>query len=161
MQAGRQGSSAPRIWWATVLSSKGSRDGKRLPLALSLSSSSSLESSKNIWPYKVELGLSWCLIHWEVWSLNSCPWFEPECRHHPIPQPMTWGIAPTSSSPTSLPHSDGFLDQLSIYSDFPKFPRFPPLSVVTCWDFYDYLCNYPTSSLFTLNEKATYWEKIT
>ena len=46
MQAGRQEGSAPRIWWATVLLSKGSKGWKRQPLSLSLSNSSSLVSSK-------------------------------------------------------------------------------------------------------------------
>ena len=38
MQVGRQGGSAPRIRWAIVLSSTGSRGQKRLPLPLALSS---------------------------------------------------------------------------------------------------------------------------
>ena len=48
MKAGRQGGSALRIQWATVLSSKGTGCGKRLPLPLSSSSSSSLEYSKRV-----------------------------------------------------------------------------------------------------------------
>ena len=45
---GRQGDSALRIRWATILSSKGSGGGEKLPLPLSSSSSSSLVSSKGI-----------------------------------------------------------------------------------------------------------------
>ena len=38
--------------------------------------------------------------------------------------------------------SDGSLTVVS-----PKFPRFPSLSTVTYWDFYNYLCNHPTLAL--------------
>ena len=44
------------------------------------------------------------------------------------------------SSPASLPRAEGFLEQLLTYGDLPKSPRFPSLSVVPCWDFYNYLC---------------------
>jgi len=36
-------------------------------------------------------------------SLHSCPWSEPECRPHPNPHPMTWGISQASNSQASLP----------------------------------------------------------
>ena len=44
-------------------------------------------------------------------------------------------------------HSDGFLEGLLICRGLPNFPRFSSLSVVPYWDFYSYLCNYPTPSL--------------
>ena len=74
------------------------------------------------------------------WSLNSCPRSEPECRPHPIPQPMTWGKYLASTSQASLLCSDGFLEQLLIYSGLPKFPRFPSLSMVPYWDLHNCLC---------------------
>ena len=43
--------------------------------------------------------------------------------------------------------ADGFLEQLLIYSGLPNFPRFPSLSMVLYWNFYNYVCNYPTLSL--------------
>ena len=52
---GRQGGSAPRIWWATVLSSKGG-GRKRPPLPLSRSNSSSLVSGKRVVDPKVKRG---------------------------------------------------------------------------------------------------------
>ena len=123
-------------------------DGKRAPLPLSSNSSSSLVSGKRVFDPKILLGLSWCLFKSaEVWSLNSCPWSEPECRPHPIPHSITWGISHASTSQASLPCSDGPLEQLSTYSDLPKSPRFPSLTVVLYWDFHNYLCNSPTPSL--------------
>ena len=85
---------------------------------------------------------SWYLVFKsaEGWSSNSCSRSEPECRPHPIHHPMTWGIAGASTSQASLPCSDGFLEQLLTYSDPPKSPRFPSLSMVPYWDFYNYLC---------------------
>ena len=33
-----------------------------------------------------------------------------------------------------------FLGNLLTYSDLPNSPKFPSLSVVPCWNFYNYLC---------------------
>ena len=33
-----------------------------------------------------------------------------------------------------------FLSNLLTYSDLPKSPRFPSLSMILYWDFYNYLC---------------------
>ena len=52
--------------------------------------------------------------------------------------------------------SVGFLEWLLTYSGIPKFPRFPSLSVVPYWDFYNYLCNYPTLSLYQ-RDSLTEW----
>ena len=38
-------------------------------------------------------------------------------------------------------YSDGFLKWLLTYNGLPNFPRFPSLTVVPYWDFYNYLCN--------------------
>ena len=73
-------------------------------------------------------------------SSNSCLWSASGCRPHPIPHPVTWGISCASTSQAGLPCSDGFLEQLLTYSDFPKSSRFPSLSVVPSWDFCNYLC---------------------
>ena len=53
-----------------------------------------------------------------------------------------------------LLHFYGFLEQLLTYSGLPKFSRFSSLSVVSHWDFYNYLCNYPTPSLY-----CTAWKR--
>ena len=71
---------------------------------------------------------------------NSCPWSELECRPRPIPHPMMQSIALTSTSQASLPCSDDPLEQLLTYSDLPKSRRFPSLSIVPYWDFYNYRC---------------------
>ena len=135
MQVGRQGGSAPGIKWATVLESKGSLGPGNAGEVRKTTSSSFFWIVAPPWyqvrDTKVRLGLSWFLFKSaEGWSLNSCPWSEPECRSHPIPHPMTWGISHASSSQASLPCSEGPLEQLLIYSDLPKSPRFSSLSVV-------------------------------
>ena len=75
------------------------------------------------------------------WSSNSCPWSESECRPHPIPDPMIRGNSCTSTSQASLPCSAGFSGAtyyLTVFS--PKSPRFPSLSMILYWDFYNNLC---------------------
>ena len=75
------------------------------------------------------------------WSSDSCPWSESECRPHPIPDPMIRGNSCTSTSQASLPCSAGFSGAtyyLTVIS--PKSPRFPSLSMILYWDFYNYLC---------------------
>ena len=62
---------------------------------------------------------------------------------HPIP--TQWPAASTSQA--SLLCSDGSLEQLLTYSDLPKFPRFPSLSLVRYRGFYNHFCNCPTPSL--------------
>ena len=69
-------------------------------------------------------------------SSHSRPWSESECRPHPTPYLMSRA----SISQASLPHSDGFHEQLLTYSDLPKSPKFPSLSMVPYWDFYNHLC---------------------
>ena len=96
-------------------------------------------------------------------SSNSCPWSESECSPHPIPHPISWGIA--SNSQTSLPPSFFFLfnlcflfiiveisfipnsllwrlEQSLTYSDLPKSPSFPSLTMVSHWNFYNPTCAY-------------------
>ena len=124
MQAGMKGGFALRIWWATVLSSEGS-GGRKRPLFLSGGSRSSLVSTQR------------CVFKSaEKQSPNSCRWSKSECRPHPIPHPTSHA----STSLASLPHSDGFLEQLLAYSHLPTSPRFPFLSMILYWDFYNYLC---------------------
>ena len=126
MQTGRQGGSAPKIRWATVLSSTGVRVRKD-SLFLSGSRSSSVVSGKL------------CIQISRRWSLNSCSWSESECRPHPMPNTTTWGNSHNSTNQASLPCSDGFLEQLLTYGDLPKSPKIPSLSIVPYWDFYNYL----------------------
>lgn len=40
--------------------------------------------------------------------------------------------------------TEGFLEPSLTYSALPKFPGFPALSPVPCWDFHSYLCDSPT-----------------
>ena len=122
----RQGGSALRIRWATVLSSKESGMGKD-SLFFSGSSSSCLVFGIQI-SGRVVLK---CLPL--VWT-----WMQ--ASSHPFPDPTTWGKSHASTSPARLPCSDGFLEQFLTYSYLPKCPRFPSLSVVPYWDFYNYLC---------------------
>ena len=105
-QADRQGDSALRIQWATVLSSKGSRGQKRSPILLS--SSSSLVSGK------VYIQISRRV----VLKLPPMVWIWMQASPHSPP------ISCTSTSQASLPHSDGPPEQLLTYSDFSKSPRF-------------------------------------
>ena len=127
MQAGRQGGSAfptpNSVGYSFIIQGEW---GKRQPLPLSSSSSPSLVSAKM------------CIQISRRVILKLLP--ESECRPHPIPHPMTCGISHTSTSPASLPCSDGPPEQLLTYSDLPKSLRFPSLSVVPYWDFCNYLC---------------------
>ena len=132
IQAGRQGGSAQRIRWGTVLSFSGVQEDCLflfLPVV-----------APPWYPVKEYLTLQGQSLFKsaEGWSLNSCPWSVPECGPHPMPHSMTWGISCASTSQASLPHSDGFLEPLLTSSDLPKSPRFPYLwslfgtSATTC-----------------------------
>ena len=124
MQVGRHRSSALKIWWVTVLSSKGSGGRKTLPLPLSSSSSSSFSIWKGVYsnqkkagPQTLALGL----------NLNAGL----------IPSPPN-DLRQFSHSTihARLPYSDGF-PQLS---GLPTSPRFPSLCMIPYWDFYNHLC---------------------
>ena len=122
MQAGRHGSSAQRIQWATGFVIQGE-------WWLEKPTSSFLGVPAPPW-YRAR-----CVFKSaDGWSWNPCPWSEYECRPNPIPHPMTWGNSHTSTSQASLPCSNGSLEQLT-YCDLPKSPKFPFLSMVPYWDF--------------------------
>ena len=123
MQAGRQGVSDPRIQWATVLSSKGSR-GQKDSLFLFLG----------------VVAPPWCLVRCvfksaEGRSSDSCPGSESECRPHPSPTQCL--ASPLLQA--SLPRSAGFLEQLLTYGDLPASLGFPSPSMIFYWDVYNYL----------------------
>ena len=129
MQADRQGGSAPRIRWAAVLSPKEHGSRKRVPLPLSSSSNSSLVSGHGAYsnqqkgsPQTPALGL----------NLNAAlilpPTQGPEAYLKP---PLVKKACLVLMA---------LLNHLLTYSDFLKSPRFPSLSLVPYWDFYNYLC---------------------
>ena len=122
MQAGRQGGSAPRISGQQFYHPRG--------VGLKKPASSFLGETPPGYPVRCVFKSA------EGQSSNSCPWSKSKCRPCPIPHPMSRA----STSQASLPHSDGFLEQLLTYSDLPTSPRFPSLSMILYWNFYNYLC---------------------
>ena len=127
MQAGRHCSSALRIQWATILSSKESWGWESPPL--------------HFWEQQLLLSIRWCVFKsTEGQFSNSYPRSEYECRPHPILHPtMETFLMPPLVKQACLVLM-AFGGNLLTYSDLPTSPRFPSLSMILYWDFYNYLC---------------------
>ena len=102
--------------------------------------------------------LLWKVIFPEIPVLGPKDHYLADLEHrlHFIFHLMTWGISRALiyglivTQAYFVPwHPDGFLEPLLTYGNLPNFPRFPSLSVVPNWDFYNHLSNSPSPSLLT------------
>ena len=128
MQMGRQGGSALRIRWATVLSSKRSGGQKRPP--------------PPFWEQQLLLSIRGRHVFKSAEELNSTPALGLNLNAGLIPsptQPPEAILASPLVRQTCLVLM-AFLSNLLIYSDFPTSPRFPSLSRILYQDFYHHLC---------------------
>ena len=145
MPEGRQGSSVPGLVGLQFCHPRGVGVGKDC-LFLSGSSSSSLVSCIQI---SGRVVLKFLPLIW-TW-----------CRLHHIPHPTTWDKSHASTSPATLPCSDGLLEQLLTYIDVPKsLPRFPSLWSLIGASTTTFACSIPIispSKRFTLLCLKGYW----
>ena len=127
MQAGRNGSSAPGIWWASFIIQ--GEWGLEKPTSFFLGAVAPPQ-------YPVR-----CVFKsTEGWSSNSCSWSEYECRPNPISTQQPEAILKAPLMKQACLVLMVFFSNLSAYSDLPMSSKFPSLNMVLYWNFYNYLC---------------------